>query len=356
MKKNILVDFSKYDAMCGFGEICRNYAPKLAGRDYDDLHFIFLIPEKWCGYFGGNIDYISTEKAKKQLREYTGRIDLWHSTDQQFKYSFKSIKHRPLTLLTIHDLNYLYEKRGLHKLRHILEMRHFVNMYDNIAVISDFVRKDVERNFNLRGRKVERIYNGISNVEDRPKERPAFVTGENRKFFFTIGQVRTKKNFKTLVPVMDYFPDYKLYICGDDHWRYSNDIRDIIKPHDSKRILVTGKISEAEKCWLYDNCAAFLFPSTLEGFGIPVLEAMRFKAKVISSKFTCLPEVCGEYASYWDDFEPQHMADVVRRAITGYNKESDYAVNARKHSMDFNYDRYTDEYVDLYRKILSYRI
>lgn len=356
MKKNILVDFSKYDAMCGFGEICRNYAPKLAERHYDDLHFVYLIPEKWRGYFGADVDYISTEKAKKELREYTGRIDLWHSTDQQFKHSFKNIRYRPLTLLTIHDLNYLYEKKGIHKWRHIFEMKHFVRMYEHIAVISDFVKNDVERNFNLHGRKVTRIYNGISNIQTRPKQKPEFVAHEGEKFFFTIGQVRAKKNFKTLVPMMDYFPDYKLYICGDDHWSYSDEIRQAVKPEDRNRILVTGKISEAEKCWLYDNCAAFLFPSTLEGFGIPVLEAMRFKAKVVSSKFTCLPEVCGQYASYWDDYSPEHMADVVKRAITGYNKESDYAVNACKHSMGFNYDRYTDEYVELYRKILAYRI
>lgn len=350
---NVLVDFSKIGAFCGFGEICRNYAPKLAGRKYDDLHFIYLLPEKWHGVFGNGIDYISTEDFFKEIKAFKGHIDLWHSTDQMFKYPAWLAGSGMRKLLTIHDLNYLYEKRGIHKWRHVFEMRHFVRKYDHIAVISDYVRKNVEQNFNLRGRDVSVIYNGINDVEKMQKVRPPFVTDDNEKFFFTIGQVRKKKNFKSLVPMMDHFPDYKLYICGDDHWPYSNEIRKIIKPEDRRRILVTGIVPDEYKCWLYDNCAAFLFPSTLEGFGIPVLEAMRFKAKVFSSKYTCLPEVCGAHASYWDSYDPQDMAHVVKAGLEGYTKDGSRATEAYVHSHGFNYDRYTDEYVSLYRKILS---
>ena len=116
---------------------------------------------------------------------------------------------------------------------------------------------------------------------------------------------------------------------------------------------MTGKISNEEKRWLYAHCEAFLFPSTLEGFGIPVLEAMRYGARVVSSRCTCLPEVCGSHAAYWDCFDPQHMAQVVKSAISGWDSKGRMALMAADYSKSFNYDRYTKEYVALYRKLLS---
>ena len=52
MTRRVLVDFSHYDDLCGFGEIARNYAPRLAARKVDDIRFIFVLPEKRVGLFG----------------------------------------------------------------------------------------------------------------------------------------------------------------------------------------------------------------------------------------------------------------------------------------------------------------
>ena len=117
--------------------------------------------------------------------------------------------------------------------------------------------------------------------------------------------------------------------------------------------MLTGKISNEEKRWLYSHCAAFLFPSRLEGFGIPVLEAMRYHCKVFSSRMTSLPEVCGEHASYWDDFTPEEMAKVVQEGLQSWQKDGREAQLAARHSQQFNYERYTDQYLSLYRKLLG---
>ena len=63
--KNVLVDFSNYDALSGFGEIVRNYCRRLAVADVPDMHFIFIIPKKHIGEFGPHIDYIATENRKR---------------------------------------------------------------------------------------------------------------------------------------------------------------------------------------------------------------------------------------------------------------------------------------------------
>ena len=116
--KNIVVDFSNLDDMSGFGEIARNYAPRLAkaAKEMQDLHFVFILPEKHRGSFGAHIDYISREHLKKEAGQYKGTIHLWHATHQQFRYRLRG--KDTIQLLTVHDLNYRYEKHGIHLLRH----------------------------------------------------------------------------------------------------------------------------------------------------------------------------------------------------------------------------------------------
>ena len=349
--KNILVDFSHYDALCGFGEISRNYAPRLAAYPFHGIHLIFLLPKARHGLFGNHITYISSEHRKEEAKRLDIHIDLWHATDQLFHY--RRHARGTIQLLTIHDLNFLREKFGVHRLRHILQMQWRIKHSDYLTSISNFVREDILTQYPSACKKgIDVIYNGVNDDVYGEKERPPFVSSDNERFFFTIGQIRKKKNFRLLVPMMRYIPQYKLYICGDDHSSYSKELRQIINLEGEGRVVLAGKITDAQKSWLYAHCAAFLFPSRLEGFGLPVLEAMRYHTKVFSSRLSSLPEVCGAYADYWTDFSPEAMAQVVRHGLDNWQRDSQAAREAEIYSRKYNYDTYTEQYVSLYRRLL----
>lgn len=351
MKKIIVIDFSQIDGFSGFGEIVRNFCPRLAQMELPDIHLVYIVPKKHCGEFGSHIDYIACENFKREAEPYRHTADLWHLTNQQSTY--RLFGKKSIQLLTVHDLNYLHEKHGIHLLRHKIRMPWIIRRSDAITVISDYVKKDVEAHIPFLNKEPLVIYNGISDVEKMPRRQPAFVKDEVEKFFICIGHVREKKNIHTVVPMMKYFPDHKLYLCGANHWAYADKIRSMIAPEDQHRIILTGKIDDAEKCWLYAHAQALMFPSRLEGFGIPVLEAMRFGTKVFSSRFSCLPEICSTHASYWDSYEPQDMARIVSEGLSGWDRNGMAAQAAATYSKTFNYDRYTREYVALYRQLLG---
>ena len=73
---------------------------------------------------------------------------------------------------------------------------------------------------------------------------------------------------------MRHFPEYDLYICGDAHFAYAEEVRNLIREKQVTNVFLTDVITQSEKIWLYRNCEAFLFPSEGEGFGLPVVEAM----------------------------------------------------------------------------------
>ena len=278
-------------------------------------------------------------------------IDLWHATDQQFH--LRGGDSKTIQLLTVHDLNFLREKSGLHRWRHIIQLRWRMRRSDYLTCISQYVKDDILAHYHLGEKALDVIYNGIGSHEDEPQLRPAFVNSDDERFFFTIGQIREKKNFQTLVPMMHYFPDYKLYICGDDHFAFAQELRALIDEQGEGRVVMTGKIKDEEKRWLYSHAQAFLFPSRLEGFGIPVLEAMRYRCKVFSSRYSSLPEVCSTHASYFDDYAPEAMAKVVSEGVSAWDKEGAQATEALRYSKGFNYESYTEQYIRLYRQLLA---
>ncbi len=81
-------------------------------------------------------------------------------------------------------------------------------------------------------------------------------------------------------------------------------------------LVITGYVPEPELVALYNACKAFVFPSWHEGFGLPVLEAMRCGKAVIASDRTSLPEVVGLPEALFDPFDEQDMCDRMRWVLT----------------------------------------
>ncbi|MBQ7422979.1 MAG: glycosyltransferase family 4 protein [Prevotella sp.] len=352
--KNIAIDFSHLGDLCGFGNIAKNFSKTLVEACPTDFHLIFVVPERFVGTFGNNVDYVRREQIRKDLARLNKPIHLWHATDQQFRYRHRSPE--TIQLLTVHDLNFLYEKKYFRKWRHQLKLKWDVKKSDYITVISHYVQKEMAAHVDMSRKGCTVIHNGIDDPDVSKAERPDFIGRAEEKFFFTIGQIREKKNFHKLIPMMRYFPDYKLFICGDDHFKYARELRRLIDEHGQGRCILVGKIDESHKIWLYQHCRGFFFPSRLEGFGIPVLEAMRFRCKVFASRLSSLPEVCGHYADYWEHFEPEYMANVVKNGLVSWDRNSRKADEIVDYALSFNYESYTKQYISLYRKLLAERL
>ena len=92
---------------------------------------------------------------------------------------------------------------------------------------------------------------------------------------------------------------------------------------DYKLILNIKFVSEKELDNLYKNASLFVFPSLYEGFGLPPLEAMARGVAVISSKASCLPEILGEAAIYFDPLDVDDMARQIKKALTNKDLKQD---------------------------------
>jgi glycosyltransferase involved in cell wall biosynthesis len=124
-------------------------------------------------------------------------------------------------------------------------------------------------------------------------------------------------------------------------------LRVIAKARDLNQVRVLTSVSDAQKAWLYANCAGFVFPSLTEGFGLPPLEAMYFGKPVFVSDRTSLPEVCGDAAWYWQDFEPISMRHVVEQGLRMHGAP-DRAAQVRRHAQTFSWSAAIERHLALY--------
>jgi glycosyltransferase involved in cell wall biosynthesis len=230
-------------------------------------------------------------------------------------------------------------------------MRRMIERAHAVVAISAFTRNEILNKICGIEKEVKVIYNGVHVPETFHIAIPDFIENPHEKFFFTVGEVKKRKNFHVLLDLMKLMPEYKLYIAGSNSSYYAKEMekRIIFEHIDNVRIL--GQITDAEKLWMYKNCTAFFFPSLLEGFGLPVIEAMMFGKPVFTTRSTSLPEIGGEVAFYWDDFHPEVMLKVVKDNLAYYHATPHFKQKLQNHAATFSYERHFEQYLDLYRSL-----
>lgn len=352
--KSVLIDIYKIkDPFSGLGQFSLNFAEELSARELDKFQFNFLIPPKGdIPNLGENATLVKTTTIKRYFPALNKDYDIWHSLHQ-----FPSFlpKKSSTWILTIHDLNFLIEKNDRKKNRYLNQLQKNVDRADYITAISQFTKSEVEKNLNLRGKEIKVIYNGVGTKGKVEKVEPPFIG--KKKFFFSIGIFNAKKNFKVLLPLLKHVAEHDLVIAGNNETAYGKEmISEVSRLGLSERVHFPGKISNTHKQWLYANCEAFLFPSLAEGFGLPVIEAMQEGAPVFLSKLTSLPEIGGSMAFYFEDFDEEKMAEIIKSNLAEVNlHRNDFSLRSKKYAEKFSWESSISSYLNLYREALESR-
>lgn len=352
MMSRVLIDFGKLKNLyTGLGQISLQYAREMATHALNyDLEY--LLPVNFIGKFGTQVHYKRNSALIRYCSWCNSNYDLWHAIHQDS--AFMPAKNVPY-LLTIHDLNFLEEKSSAKAAMRLKRLQKKVDRARALTFISKFTERIARENLKINVfSKV--IYNGVEIERFEHSKPPAFmesVLKRKEKIYFTVGVIKEKKNFHTLVHFIEKVKDGILVMAGDVSGGYARQIREEIERCNLQdRILMPGIISSSERAWLYENCEAFFFPSRVEGFGLPVIEAMSYGKPVFLSTFSSLPEVGGQDAFYWENFNPDYMASVFQENMkTAMTIER---VNSRKaRARSFNWLKACQDYAELYDMILQ---
>jgi glycosyltransferase involved in cell wall biosynthesis len=318
------------------------------------LTFNYSDPKELSKEFGRKFNYnhyinITRYKHFRNRNNY----DLWHSVNQNTKIEPYNPKNY---LLTIHDVNFIEEVST--DLDHVINKRFLKKLERATAItyISEFARKQTHDYFQIAKNIPEYIiHNGnpISSILDISNFKSSVAI--NKPFFYTIGDFLERKNYHSIVAMMAHIKDFNLIISGNKDRPYGKEIQDLInKNHLQDQVFLTGKVSDEGKQFYLSNCAAFLFPSIREGFGLPPIEAMAFGKPVFLSDKTSLPEIGGKNAYYWTNFDPEYMKDVLLNGLTHFEtNKTEMEQLMRTRAASFNWKIAASKYLDVYKKTIG---
>ncbi len=324
---------------------------KKALDEEQEGHISFYVPSAEKRSFGGDGGCIIEKRwHQKFLRPFLWDCDIWHAPFQSGRIFPKKNK-RTKILLTIHDLNCLHEdKPDKERLESLQRTQGLIDRSDALVCISNHCKNDVITYLDVKDKPVHVIYNGTHHVNFPPVKPAGYKP--SKPFIFTMGYVNRKKNFHTLVPLLKD-TEFDLIIAGklDEH-DYVNKMRMMARKLGvSERLHILGPVSEEDKAWYFKNCLAFILPSLAEGFGAPVVEAMKFGKPLFLSNLTSLPEIGADVAFYFNSFEPEHMQQIFTEGIFQYQKNG-LAKKIIERGNEFNWEEKAKEYLKVYCSML----
>lgn len=270
------------------------------------------------------------------------------------------IGYRGKTVTTFHDLTliktYNSDKNWL-----VFHLKQLVGKYvfrrvarqtDHIIAISQYTKKDLQAFTPISDGKISVIYEAgeTTSGDERPLALPF------NKFLLYVGQQSDYKNIRRLgdahQKLLSTHPELGLVLAGkknaasEKNERYFQDNR-------YKNIHFTDFVPDDQLNWLYANAEAYVFPSLMEGFGLPGLEAMAHNLPVISSNATCLPEIYGEAAVYFDPLNSTDMATAIDAVISNETTKKRLIKAGQSQIKKYSWEKMAQETLAVYEAVLT---
>lgn len=233
---------------------------------------------------------------------------------------------------TVHDLTLVkYDNIDMNPLIYKVRKLIFISLLKNvirrskkILTPSNFVRKEIiDFTSAAYASKVVTTHLAWDEAVAKPQAIPIL---KGKRFIFFVGNAFPYKNLKTIVDafaeVSKNISDLELVFAGKKDFFYEQIAAYVKQRGVENKTHILGFISEGEKRWLFQHGQAYIIASFSEGFHIPGLEAMAENCPVISSDATCLPEVYGNAAFYFNPHKTEELAKAITTVIDNSKKRS----------------------------------
>jgi glycosyltransferase involved in cell wall biosynthesis len=291
-------------------------------------------------------------------------VDLFHATE----HLLPRFRRLP-AIFTLHDLIFRFDP-GSHKLLNRIYLSlmapRFLRAARAVIAVSECTRRDAIRLYGLPEEKIHVIYEGVD-ARFEPVRQPGLLQAVRQKyalpqrFILHVGTIEPRKNLPRLFEAFsklearsstlalsqgdsageleahDSQPVTHLVLAGKTGW-LSDETFQCAKALGDRAIF-TGYVADEDLPALYTLADLLVMPSLYEGFGLPVLEAMRCGTPVACSNTSSLPEVAGEAALLFDPRNVRSMAEAIGRGVSDTSLRAELSARGLVQAAKFNWER-----------------
>lgn len=218
-------------------------------------------------------------------------------------------------VVTIHDVNFL-SRPGTYDPLYARyaerEFRRSANRATRITTVSEYSRAQIASYFDLDPSRIDVVYPGL----DAPLAEESGRAPMDQPYALYVGASEPHKDIPTAIRAWRHLADTTLRLAivgqpGRDHENVQT-----LASETNGRVVVVGSVSGKDLESWYGHASMFVFPSLVEGFGYPPLEAMLRGVPVVTSRAASLPEILGSASLYFDVGDDVTLASQIRRLWT----------------------------------------
>lgn len=272
-------------------------------------------------------------------------------------FTFILFKIKP-TVCIIHDMIEFKLKDKFSKARTLY--RHFIvprmaKLSDHVITVSQNSKRDIVEICGINPSKISVVYNGIPRFMSNEKPR-RIVEGDYMLYVGTVDYpgknvFNALKAFEKLK--RETRSKLKFVICGMPGKGYEVVEREIRMSPWKEDILCTGYLSDDGLFSAYTFAKIFIFLSYYEGFGLPILEAMRFGVPVITSNQSSLPEIAGDAAIICDPDNIEEVERAILRILSDPTVSNELVQKGYENLKRFSWRRTAEETHRVFASVLS---
>ncbi|NOQ75340.1 MAG: glycosyltransferase [Crocinitomix sp.] len=281
--------------------------------------------------------------VKRALKKH--KIDLFFSPD-----GFLSLTTDVPQIGVIHDINFEHFPEDLPKApRNYLKKYFplFAKKAAHLITVSEFSKQDIAKTYGISLGKITVAHNGGSDafkpVEDSVKTAIRKEYTNNKPYFIFVGALHPRKNLGRLLAAFDAFKkqtnsENQLLIVGENLWKNEGFTEKLTEIEHKDAIHFSGHVDLDTLTKLMASARALTFVSYFEGFGIPLVEAMKSGTPILSGNKTSLPEVTGDAGILVDPFSVEAITAGLIEIETNSNLRAELIQKGLKRGQLFNWD------------------
>ncbi len=286
-------------------------------------------------------------KVPAVLRKY--KADVFVSCD-----GFCSLRTKVPQCLVVHDLAFLHYPSFISKTHLLFYKRYtpkFLRKAASVATVSEFSKQDIVAQYKTEPAKIDVVYNGVKEIFQRVSDEEKAATKNNytdgKEYFVYAGAFHPRKNLMNLLKAFSVFKkrqqtNMKLVLIGRLAWKYES-FKQSLKSYKYRNdVVMTGYVQETELVPLIGSAYGLIYPSLFEGFGVPVLEAMRCDVPVITSVNSSMQEIALDGAFYADANNYTGIADKMMLLYKDENLRKELIEKGRRVARQYDWDKTAD--------------
>lgn len=356
----------------GVGRYIRNLISELVEIDKKNELVLFCLSED-----------VSSIKYKVSGRNWKVVVaDIrWHSIDEQLRFpsilekenldlvhfpyfSVPLLYNKPF-IITIHDLILHHFPTGeastlplplywIKQVGYRLIIRQATKRAKKIIAVSQSTKNEIMDHLGVNGNKIVVAYEGVDKELSTINYHLSHKFG-NKKYFLYVGNAYPHKNLELLInsfgKVQKEYRNVTLVLVGKEDYFYKRLKEKIISLNLDTKVLLYGYATDEELSSLYENALAFVYPSKMEGFGLPMLEAMAHECLVVASDIPVFKEIGKEIPVY---FDPSNKNDLFSKlsSVLGHSDDiyyySDKIKKGVDRARDFSWKKMAQETLAVY--------